>query len=378
MKTCVVGIDASRNRSGGARHHLIGLLAAMNPIERGIDRVHVWAYRALAATLPDAPWLVKHSPPELEQSLLRQIWWQRRALPDQLRRAGCDILLSTDAGTVGVFEPSIVMSRDMLSYEPGEMRRYGLSKAWLRLWLLRYVQARSLRRARGSIFLTRYASETIQNFTGPLQNVTIIPHGVGRAFRRNASEVSRWSDSSYVIRCVYVSNAELYKHQWQVIRAIDRLRRKGHRIVLTLAGGGQGKAQELIDKEIRTVDPNGEFVSLVGALAHDELPRLLAESDVFIFASSCENMPNTLVEGMASGLPIACSNRGPMPEVLQDGGVYFNPEDAESIADAIERIVVDSSLRMRLSERAIELATQFSWERCAKETWDFLYANAIR
>ena len=45
-----------------------------------------------------------------------------------------------------------------------------------------------------------------------------------------------------------------------------------------------------------------------------------------IFASSCESSSCVLIENMASGLPIACSNRGPMPEVLKDGGVYFDPE----------------------------------------------------
>jgi glycosyltransferase involved in cell wall biosynthesis len=177
------------------------------------------------------------------------------------------------------------------------------------------------------------------------------------------------------VRCVYVSNAELYKHQWQVVRAIRRLREQGRNIVLTLAGGGDGKAQQLVDDELKLADPHREFVQLLGAINHDQLPAVLAQSSLFIFASSCENMPNTLLEGMASGLPIACSDRGPMPEVLQDGGVYFNPEDAESIALAVERLIVDGELRARVARRARELAEQFSWERCARETWTFLRSN---
>lgn len=377
MRQCVVGIDASRNRSGGARHHLVGLLESADPTQFGVEKVHVWAYRALLERLPNMPWLIKHNPPELERSLLHQAWWQRRTLPLEMRRHGCDILLSTDAGTIGAFEPSVVMSRDMLSYEPGEMSRYGLSKAWVRLLLLRYVQARSLRRARGAIFLTRYAADTIQRFCGPLSNVAIIPHGVGHAFRQSAPKVSQRRFDTKSIRCVYVSNAELYKHQWQVVRAIRQLRERGHNIVLTLAGGGEGKAQELIDEELKLVDPHREFVQVLGAVGHDRLPEVLADSSLFIFASSCENMPNTLLEGMASGLPIACSDRGPMPEVLQDGGVYFDPEDASSIAAAVERLISDGELRAQVVRRARELSDRFSWERCAQETWTFLRANAF-
>lgn len=372
MSQCVVGIDASRNRSGGAKHHLVGLLQAVNPQDLGIARVHVWAYRSLLAALPDAPWLAKHNPPELEQSLLRQMKWQRFKLPDEIRQYGCDILLSTDAGTVGVFEPSVVMSRDMLSYEPGEMERYRFSGAWLRLLALRYIQARSLRRARGAIFLTQYASQKIQQFSGRLRNVAIVPHGVGEHFRQPAPATAFGNGP---IQCLYVSNAELYKHQWHVIRAVGELRKRGHDLVLTLAGAS-GKAQPLIDDALAQVDPRGEFVKQLGAVQHEELPALIAKSHLFVFASSCENMPNTLLEGMASGLPIACSDRGPMPEVLQDGGVYFNPEDPGSIAAALEQLIVDERLRARTAERARELSEQFSWARCARETWKFLRQNA--
>lgn len=98
----------------------------------------------------------------------------------------------------------------------------------------------------------------------------------------------------------------------------------------------------------------------------------LAEADLFIFASSCENMPNTLLEAMAVGLPIACSNRGPMPEVLDDGGVYFDPEDAVSIANSVEQLIKDPDLRAKIARRASQLSEQYSWSRCAEETWKFI------
>ena len=104
----------------------------------------------------------------------------------------------------------------------------------------------------------------------------------------------------------------------------------------------------------------------LGFVQHDELPALLASADLFVFASSCENMPNTLVEAMAAGLPIACSDRGPMPEILQEAGVYFDPEDVPSIADAVARIVSDAELRTRIAQRARRLSEQYSWNGVRK------------
>lgn len=374
----VVGIDASRNRSGGAVVHLRGILEDLDPEMHGLREVHVWSYRKLLDALPDQPWLKKHNPPELEKSLIHQVWWQYRSLPVEAENHGCDILLNTDAGTVCRFRPAITMSRDMLPYEKREMRRYGLSKARLRSMALRYIQTGSLRRAEGAIFLTRHAADRIQEVTGPLSGARVIPHGVSDRFRQITSG-GRWSrEVAAPIRCLYVSNAEMYKHQWVVIKAVGMLRERGHNVRLLLVGGGRGRPQQLIDEELARTDPQREFVEIEGFARHDDIPALLAQADVFIFASSCENMPNTLVEAMASGLPIACSDRGPMPEVLQDGGAYFDPEDARAVAAAVERIIVDREYRIGIAERAKELSGQYSWRRCASSTFAFLRDCALQ
>lgn len=372
VQEAVIGIDASRTRSGGGKAHLVGILSNADPREFGISKVHVWAYQSLLDELPVSDWLVKHCPPALEDSLARQLWWQFRALPIELRVHGCDLLLSVDAGTVCPFRPSVVISQDMLSYEPGEMRRYGFSRMRARLIALRYVQASSIKRAAGVIFLSRHAARAIQKVTGALSRITVIPHGVGLPFRSADIRTRGLGVPSATVSCIYVSQADLYKHQWNVVRAIGQLRARAYDVSLLLVGGGEGHPQRKLEAELAKSDPAGDFVTVAGFVPHSELPALLADADLFVFASSCENMPNTLVEGMASGLPIACSDRGPMPEVLRDGGVYFDPEDSASIASAIERLLLDAELRSSVASRAEALSREYSWGRCADETWAFL------
>jgi glycosyltransferase involved in cell wall biosynthesis len=367
----VVGIDASRNRSGGARSHLTGIIGAGDPAQFGVSQVHVWSYRGMLDALPDRPWLVKHAPPALQGSLLSEARWQFAAMPGAVRAVGCNVLLSLDAGTIGRFEPSVVMSRDMLSFEPSEIVRYGVSKMRARLILLRYLQVSSLRRAAGVLFLTRYAADVIQRYSGELPNVRIIPHGISEAFRAPAAR-GGWPADKARIECVYVSNADLYKHQWHVVRAFGRLRAAGLPVHLRLVGGAVGRGRELIAATVREVDPAGAFIQVTEPRPHAAIPAELAAADLFVFASSCENMPNTLVEAMAGGLPIACARRGPMPEILQDGGTYFEPEDEHSIAAAVQGLVADPVLRQRAAVRAFELAQAYSWKRCAAETWTFL------
>ncbi|MEI6268888.1 MAG: glycosyltransferase family 1 protein [Methylococcaceae bacterium] len=374
----ILGIDASRNRSGGAKAHLIGLISECDPVKHGIKEIHVWSFQALLDQLPNYPWLIKHNPLALEQSLFKQLIWQATKFDGEVKSEGCDILFTTDASTVCRFKPMVVLSQDMLSYEPGVMRYFGYSLARLRLLIILALQNRAFRRAAGVIFLTRYAGKIIQQSCGLLPEIAYIPHGVDAAFKQSQALTSWPVADERPIRCIYVSNAEMYKHQWVVVKAIAMLRNRGHNLTLSLVGGGNGPAQHLLQDAITDFDPEGIFVKQLAFLPHNELPRLLAEADLFVFASSCENMPVTLVEAMAVGLPIACSNRGPMPEVLADGGVYFNPEDADSIAGAIAQIIQSPALRLAIAQRAQSLAGQYNWKRCADETFAFIAQTYLR
>ena len=378
VKSLTLGIDASRNRSGGAKAHLIGILSECNPAKHGIQGIHVWAFGALLEQLPDYPWLIKHNPVALEQSLFRQLMWQATALAGEVKLAGCDIFFTTDASTLCLFKPMVVLSQDMLSYESGVMRYFGYGLARLRLLAILVVQNLAFRRAAGVIFLTCYAGKVIQQSCGLLPAIAYIPHGVDAVFKHSRA-ISSWPVSGErPIRCIYVSNAEMYKHQWVVVEAISLLRKRGYNLMLSLVGGGNGPAQELLQDAVAVSDPTGMFIKQLEFLPHTELPALLAEADLFVFASSCENMPVTLVEAMAVGLPIACSNRGPMPEVLVDAGVYFNPEDADTIAGAIEQIIQSPALRLAIAQRAKTLSQQYNWKRCADETWAFVAETYLR
>ena len=125
---------------------------------------------------------------------------------------------------------------------------------------------------------------------------------------------------------------------------------------LTLIGGGKGRAMNKLLRQVKKSDPvYSEFIKILPFLPHQKLPKYLAKADIFIFASSCENMPNTLIEGMAAGMLIASSNRGPMPEVLGDAGVYFEPESVNSIVQALEGLLLSNVKRAELPRKADEI-----------------------
>jgi len=372
MKNIVIGIDASRCRSGGAREHLIGILENLHPSEFEISQIHVWSYAALLDSLPNFSWLVKHSESMLEGSIIKQFWWQYFNLNKELRKFGCNILFTSDASSLCFFVPSVVLSQDLLSYEPGALKLFRYGKHWIRLHLIRLLQTAAFQRAQGVIFLTNYAAKMIQKVTGTLDNFQVVNHGVSNIYKTRTKKQITSSSTLPEIDCVYVSHASMYKHQWEVIKGIEVLRNRGYSIQLTLIGGGAGAAQARIIRQCTLSDPKGNFVKQLPFLSQEHLLIRLLKSDCFIYASSCEAFGITLLEGMAMGLPIAASNRSSIPETLCDGGVYFDPENPLEIAAAVEKIIQDPDYSNRLVLRAHELAKKYSWERCSRETWGFI------
>jgi glycosyltransferase involved in cell wall biosynthesis len=376
-----LGIDASNIRGGGGLTHLAQMLAAADPTVQGFESVIVWASRATLARLENRPWLLKRHDPALERRYPRRAWWQGTRLGPLARREKCDLLFVPGGAFATDFRPLVTMSRNLLPFEWRELWRYGCSLTTLRLLLLRGSLSRSFRRASGTVFLTQYAQSTVRSVTGSLRGAsTVIPHGLDAAFFQSERVHRSLTECGVAdpLRIVYVSIIDLYKHQWHVAAAVAQLRGEGLPVSLTLIGPAYRPALKRLRRTLQRLDPRGEFLHYVGFVEHGELPARYAAAELCVFASSCENMPNILLEGMAAALPIACSDRGAMPEVLGDAGVYFDPEQPASIAGALRELTASVQLRRQRAHAALEKAGQFSWARCARETFDFLAKVAAR
>jgi glycosyltransferase involved in cell wall biosynthesis len=267
------------------------------------------------------------------------------------------------------------MSRNMLPFQWSELSRYRYSFIWFRLLVLRQVQAYSFRVADGMIFLTHYAREVVGKVSGTLTGKTsVIPHGLNVRFRiepKVQHPIGSYSESK-PFRLLYVSIIDLYKHQWHVVDAVNILRLEGYPVELDLIGPAYKPALDKLNASIQRSVQQGKWVHYRGNVPYEQLSNYYASADLGVFASSCENMPNILLETMAAGVPVACSNLGPMPEVLGDSGLYFDPEKSVEIANVIRQYLESPELRAEKSGKSFIRAQQYSWSRCADQTLGFL------
>jgi glycosyltransferase involved in cell wall biosynthesis len=111
-----------------------------------------------------------------------------------------------------------------------------------------------------------------------------------------------------------------------------------------------------------------ERVRFLGWVSDEDLEGLYAAAACFAFPSLAEGFGLPVLEAMQRGLPVACSNAGPLPEVAGDAARYFDPLDVREMTEALSDLLRDAELRQRLGAAGRERARSFAWERAARET----------
>jgi glycosyltransferase involved in cell wall biosynthesis len=121
---------------------------------------------------------------------------------------------------------------------------------------------------------------------------------------------------------------------------------------------------------------DGRQVVFPGYVADGDLPAVYAGAACFVFPSLYEGFGLPVLEAMASGAPVVCSDVSSVPEVAGDAALTASPEDAGAFAWAVERILADPDLRRDLRARGLQRAAGFTWERTARQTQE-VYASVL-
>lgn len=371
-----VGIDATNIGIGGGVTHLKEILLNFNLNKNeSISKIVVFSSQKVLDQLPDTEMIEKITFPGLNTKLFQRILFQLFKFDKEIKKR-CDILFSITGDNIGKFKPIVGMSRNMLLYERQIWKEIKQPKEILRFWINFQKQKRSFNNSEGIIFISNYAKGIVsKQLNLESKRVEIIHHGVSPHFKgviKQQKSISYYtSENPY--KLLYVSTVHVYKHQWNVIEAIAILRKKGYPIELNLLGAIIfGPAGKRLTKIIKKVDPTNTFIHFHGSIPYEEINKYYKNTDGIVFASTCENMPNILIESMSSGMPIACSNKQPMPEFLKKNGFYFNSYDINSIEKAIEQMLLNAELRETFAKNNLEDSLQYSWEKTTYKTFQFI------
>ena len=195
---------------------------------------------------------------------------------------------------------------------------------------------------------------------------------------RNFIDVSRfqWRDRAPV-RPVFMTNRilePLYNVPC-VLRAFRRIQDRYAEASLTIAHDGPLRASlEAMTAELRLNN-----VQFLGRVPPVEIPRLYTDADIYLTTPNIDCMPGSLLECMASGLPIVATNAGGIPYIVRDEetALLVNLDDDEAVADRCFRLLSDPELVRGLAARGREAVVEYAPER-SRDQWVALYRELLR
>ena len=163
----------------------------------------------------------------------------------------------------------------------------------------------------------------------------------------------------------YVGDRHGYKNFEGLLEAYTSSGLLRNNFNLVCFGGGRFTAEQ---KQL--ISEHGlSYQQVTQVIGNDvELARHYQQAAAFVYPSLYEGFGIPLLEAMTLDCPVVCSNTSSIPEVVGNAGEYFDPNNPEEIAFAIERVVGSSSHRSELINLGRDRCAQFSWKKCAEET----------
>ena len=129
--------------------------------------------------------------------------------------------------------------------------------------------------------------------------------------------------------------------------------------------GKKGWLYQQIFEKVRQLGLKNR-VLFPGFIPDEEVPILIEGAEVFVMPSFWEGFGIPVLEAMDAGVPVVCSDRGALPEIVGDAALLTNPDKPTKIAKAIEKVLFDVSVRDKLVKSGKERVKSFSWEKCSK------------
>jgi glycosyltransferase involved in cell wall biosynthesis len=240
---------------------------------------------------------------------------------------------------------------------------------------LRLTVGRTVKRAARILTVSEFSRDAIlRAYDVPAEKVRVIPNAANPDFRVIGRERAQKAvrdrlgfDAPFILS---VGDLQPRKNQIGLIAAFSKLLGEcpqlKHDLVLT------GKETWFTPKVLEAAQSSGfaSRIHFTGFVSDEDLLELYNACDCFVFPSYYEGFGLPILEAMACGRAVACSNTSAMPEVADGAGLLFNPHETGQITRALKDILLDSELRGRMERLGLQRAAAFTWKKSARATLD--------
>jgi len=299
----------------------------------------------------------------LSDDWLARLWHRARLpIPVEVVTGRVDLFYSPDF----VLPPTLPGTRTLLTVHDLSFLRYPDHFVPKLVRYLGRVVPRSVARADRVLADSEATRADLIRLLGvPPERVEVLYSGVDPRFRPEPEPGERErlqarygvGERPYVLS---VGTLQPRKNYVRLIRAFAHLRPD---LYLVIAGGRGWLYEEVLAEAERHPDR----VRVLGFVDEADLPALYRGAALFVFPSLYEGFGLPVLEAMACGVPVVCSNSSSLPEVAGEAALLVDPHDEEGLAEAMRRALEDEGARRRMIARGLERAAGFTWERAARQ-----------
>ena len=241
---------------------------------------------------------------------------------------------------------------------------------------------RSLKKCKKIIAPSLFVKKDLISLGVPNKKIEVIYNGINHSLfypreitNNDIVNINPFAIKRPYIICASKLQSESKKHV-ELIRAFSLFKKNTglpHRLVLA---GEEGAYSDVVHKEV-ALSEYASDIFLTGFFPHESLPELYSCADACVFPSVAEGVGLPVLEAFACGIPVACAKAGALPEMVGNHALYFDPDDINATAEAIEKIITDKALREELLSGSIEWANRFSWKKTAQRTMEVISSVAL-
>jgi glycosyltransferase involved in cell wall biosynthesis len=212
------------------------------------------------------------------------------------------------------------------------------------------------------------------------EKVVVVPNGVSSAFRPLSRDSARrfvkpvlGFDNPFILT---VGDLQPRKNHLGLIQAFEQLVRSHPELTHHLVLVGKESWHGSVVREAAKASSAASRIHFAGFVTDEDLHQFYGACDLFVYPSFYEGFGLPILEAMACGRAVACSNTSAMPEVADSAAILFDPASTHQLVLAMRDLLLNPELRTRMERLATQRAALFSWERTASKTLELYYECA--
>ncbi|MBI5076760.1 glycosyltransferase family 4 protein [Candidatus Falkowbacteria bacterium] len=361
----LIGIDASRAnkpRKTGVEWYSYHLIEEFKKIDRN-NHYFLYTNKPLTNELARCP-------SNFEEQMLRwplpRLWTLGRlSLEMKFGRRTPDVLF-VPAHTIPFFNPKrVVVTVHDIGFEHFSSLYPWADKLYHR-FSIQFIKRFADKIITVSNFSKR---DLVETYKIPAEKIAVVYNGYDESFYKITNYGLRITDYKYIL---FIGRLEEKKNVARLVEAFGIFKRKHqadkHKLVLI---GRPGFGFECVQK---IIDEFGlqNVVIMLGWIEEKELSNYLNQADLFVFPSLFEGFGIPILQAMACGCPVICSNTTSLPEISGEAALMFDPQKVENIASRMEQVLLNPEVSESLREKGLRQVQNFSWRKCAEQTLEVI------